>query len=224
MSNLIARILEMLIRVRQFGLTHTPGFPADSRGRELFDLVDGFIDTIEEQSAMREQHARAAKDKTTLKKAAVAGLRELMTFISRTARVMAPNMPGIENKFQMPSGKTVQDLLEAARSFLLEAEPLKDDFIRRGLPPTFVDNLRGRIMLVEQTVDEQAQKSAARIAASVSADAAARRAREAVRELDAIVRNVYAADAATLAEWESASHVERAARRVETPAPAPAGV
>jgi hypothetical protein len=50
---------------------------------------------------------------------------------------------------------------------------------------------------------------------------------EAVHELDAIVRNVYADNAAELAAWESASHVERAPRRAdddeeeEPPAPPP---
>jgi hypothetical protein len=78
----------------------------------------------------------------------------------------------------------------------------------------------GRILLLEQTVDEQAQKPAARIAANVTAEEAAQNARGVVRELDAIVRNVYATDEATLAEWESASHIERASRRAEAEAPA----
>ena len=221
MTNLVARVLEMLIRVRQFGLIHAPHFPTGSRGRELFDLVNGFIETIEEQSATHEQHARAAKEKTTIKKAAVAGLRELMSSISRTARGMAPSTPGMENKFQMPGGSSVQKLLAAARSFLLEAEPLKAEFIRRGLPSNFVDDLRGRILSVAQAVDEQAQKSEARISASVSAVEAVRGARAAVRELGSIMRNVYAADAAPLAEWESASHVERAPRHAEEEAATP---
>lgn len=224
MTTLTARILEMLIRVRQFGLSHPAGFPAGSRGRELLDLVDEYIDTIEELLATYEQHARAAKEKTSVKQAAVAALRKLMTSISRTARSMARNTPGIENKFQMPGGETVQELLAAGRSFLTEAEPLKDEFIRRGLAPNFVDDLRGRIMLLDQTVDQQAQKSAARVAANASLTATARSARQTVRELDATVRNVFAADEATLAEWESASHIERASRRAEVNAPAPAGV
>ena len=37
----------------------------------------------------------------------------------------------------------------------------------------------------------------------------------AVRELDAIVRNIYRDNEAELAAWESASHVENAPRRAE---------
>lgn len=65
----------------------------------------------------------------------------------------------------------------------------------------------------------RAQKSAARVSARVAVAGAARSARGAVRELDGIVRNVYADDAAEPAEWKSASHVERAPRRAESPEP-----
>ena len=222
MTNLVARILEMLIRVRQFGLTHESSFPEGSRGRELFDLAGGFIDALEAQSATHEQHARGAKEKTTLKKSAVAELRELMASISRTARGMARNSPGLADKFRMPPERGVQELLTVARSFQTEATPFKDEFIRRGMPPAFIEMLRERIMLLEQTVDEQAQKASARISASVTATDTARSARGAVRELDDIVRNVYAEDAAALAEWESASHIERAPHRAEEEEASPA--
>jgi hypothetical protein len=42
-----------------------------------------------------------------------------------------------------------------------------------------------------------------------------------VRELDAIMRNTFADDAATLAVWTSASHVERAPRSSSSKPPAP---
>ena len=99
-----------------------------------------------------------------------------------------------------------------------------DEFIRRGLAASFVDDLRGRIMLLDQTVDEQAQKSAARIAANAAAADTARDARVAARELDSVVRNIYAADNVALTERESASHIERASRLAEAEAPAPVGV
>jgi hypothetical protein len=42
-----------------------------------------------------------------------------------------------------------------------------------------------------------------------------------LRELDAIVRNIFDDDPASLAAWTSASHVERAPRRRQTDAPTP---
>jgi hypothetical protein len=47
------------------------------------------------------------------------------------------------------------------------------------------------------------------VAATVAVSDAAERGHNAVRELDAIVRNIFRDDPAALAEWESASHVER---------------
>jgi hypothetical protein len=42
----------------------------------------------------------------------------------------------------------------------------------------------------------------------------------AVRELDAIVRNTFRDDPATLAEWTSARHIERAPRHAAPQTPA----
>lgn len=222
MNSLEARILEMLIRVRQFGVAHASDFPASSRGRELFDSVNQFINTIETHSATHAQHTRAAKEKTTQKNAALEALREAMTAIARTARGMERTMPGVQDRFRMPTGMGVQELLATARAFRAGGEQLRDEFIRRGMPSNFVEDFDSRIDRVEEGVDGRAQKSAARVSSKAAISDAAQNAREAVRELDPIVRNVYVTNASALAEWESASHLERAPRRAEPEAsPAP---
>jgi hypothetical protein len=105
--------------------------------------------------------------------------------------------------------------------------PFNDEFVRRGMAPDFVDDLKARILAVEQAVEGRAQAWAARVTATAGLAAAAQMGIEAVRELDRIVRNIYADNEAELAAWESASHVERAPRRAEEEAPpappAPAG-
>ena len=58
-----------------------------------------------------------------------------------------------------------------------------------------------------------------RVAASAGLDELTERGNEIVRKLDAIVRNKYANNAAVLAEWTSASHTERAARRAKPDQP-----
>jgi len=61
------------------------------------------------------------------------------------------------------------------------------------------------------------------VAATAAIDVEVERGMNAVRELDPIVRNKFASDAATLAAWSSATHVERNPRRKPvaeaTPAP-----
>lgn len=221
MKNSEVRVLEMLIRVRQFGLTRAASFPEGSRGRELCALVGEAVSDIEGLSATQATHARAVKEQTTEKKAASDALREGMEAIARTAGSMARSAPGLRDKFRLPSNRSGQEWLAAARSFAAEAEPLKGEFVSRGMGADFLEEFKTRIRAVEQTVDVRAQRSAARVSATAAVAEAAERGREAARELDAVVRNVFRNDHVTLAEWESASRVERAARRAEKEAPAP---
>lgn len=228
MKNSEANTLEMLIRVRQFGVTHAERFTAVSAGAEMVAAVAEAINDMEAYSATQAQHARAAKEKTTQTNAARDALRAMMEAIARTARAMSRKTPGVEDKFRLPSNKRAQDWLAAARAFLTEAEPLKDEFVRLGMAPAFVEEFKSRVRAVEQSIDGRAQKSAARVSATVGVAGAAERGRQAVRELDAIVRNLFAGEDETLAGWESASHVERAPRKAaaEEPEeePTPAGV
>jgi hypothetical protein len=78
-----------------------------------------------------------------------------------------------------------------------------------------VDDLKARILAVEQAVDGRAQQSGGRVAATAAVANAAKQGLADVRELDAIVRNIYAGNEAELAAWESASHVERPAQRAQ---------
>jgi hypothetical protein len=209
----------MLFSVRQFGVTHADSFPAATAGAELLAAIAVAIADMQTHSATQAQHARAAKEKTTQKNAASDALREMMEAIARTARAIARKTPGIEDKFPLPSNKRAQDWLAAARAFVAEAEPLKDEFISRGMAPGFVEDFKSRIRAVEQSVDGRAQKSAARVSATVGVAEAAERGRQAVRDLGAVVLNLFEHDAAVRAEWESASHIERAAHRAEKEEP-----
>jgi hypothetical protein len=213
MKNLEVRILEMLISVRQFGGAHADVFPAGSRGAELLAAVGAAIVDLESLSSTQTSHARAAKEKTAQKNAAVNALREEMEAVSRTARVMAQASPGLQDKFRMPRKAGAQTLLLTARAFETDAEPLKAEFMRRGLAANFFESFRSRIEAVELIIDGMAQKSAARVSATAAVAEAAERGRLAVRELDAVVQNTFRGDPARLAEWESVSHVERAPRR-----------
>lgn len=228
MNKAQTRILGMLFSVRQYGLSRTNAFPANSRGRELYTAVNTSIKNMEKYAATQAQHARALKEKTAQRKVAFDAVRKAMGAISRTARSMSSSAPGIEERFRLPSNKDAHTWLATARAFADEGELLAEQFVGRGMAPDFADDLKARILAFEQSADGQAQKSAEQVAATASLAEAAAQGLEAVRELSVIVRNVYADNDAELAAWESASHVERAPRRAEeeeeeeeTPPPPP---
>jgi hypothetical protein len=216
-----ARILDMFVRVRQHGLVRAAAFPANSRGHELYNAVDTARKNMQSHAATQAMHANAAKGKTAQKRVADKALRDLMETISRTARSTSRLTPEMKEKFRLPSNRDRRTWLAVARAFVMEAEPLSEEFVGRSMAPDFVDDLKARILAVEQAVDGRAQQSGGRVAATAGVTEAAGQGLEAVRELDAIVRNVYAGNEAELAAWESASHLERAARRAEEEEEAP---
>jgi hypothetical protein len=209
------RILDMLRSVRQHGQQRASAFPANSRGHELYATVNTSIGNMERCSAEQAMHAHGYSEKTAQKNVADEALRDLMETMSRTARSMSRSFPGVKEKFRLPSNRDGETWLATARGFSTDAEPLGEEFVRRGMAPDFVDDLKARILAVTQAVEGQAQESAARVASTAGLAEAAQTGLEAARELDPIVRNVYASNETELAAWESASHVERAPRRAE---------
>lgn len=209
------RILEMLRRVRQHGQQRAAAFPANSRGHELYALVGMSVTNLERLSAEQSAYARAYRESTAQKNVAEEALRVLMESISRTARSMSRSNPGVEETFRLPSTRDGETWLAAANAFVKEATPLADEFVRRGMPPDFIDDLKVRILAIGQAVEGQAEGTAGRVTSTARIAEAAREGVGAVRELDPIVRNIYKDDEAELAAWESASHVERAPRRAE---------
>lgn len=204
---------EMLIRVRQYGVTHAGRFPAGTSAAELLALVDGAIKNMEGHSADQAQHKRAAREKTRQKLFARRSLVKAMRAITRTARAMARDAKGLEDKFGMPEDSREQAVLATARAFAADAEQLKDLFIKNGMAATFLEDFRALIRAVEESVEGRAQMSAAFVSATVGVGAAAETGRAAVRDLGAVVHNLFAGEPALLAEWASASHIERPPRR-----------
>jgi hypothetical protein len=213
------RRFEMFIGVHEFGAAHAESFPADSRGGELFADLNSIITEMQNHAASQDSGKRATKEGTTLVAIARAELREELDAIYHTARSMAHAIPGVADKFHLPNHARDQELLTTARAFAADAAPLKAEFVRRGMPATFLEDLAGLIATFEQSIGGREQRTGARVAATAAIDGAIERGINAVRELDAIVRNIFRNDAGVLAEWTSASHTERAARGATTDTP-----
>lgn len=216
MNDAVTRNLETFIRVREVLNARADKFPAGSRALEVAALLDTAISDIERHAAAQSSGRRAAKEKGELKSVAFDAMRKDMEALSRTARAMSLTMPGLADKFRLPHNAGEQTWLAAARSFATDAVPLKDEFIHRGMPADFLDDFNADITEFEQAIQHKAQTSGEAIAARASLNEAVGRAINAVREMDAIFRNIFRDDPAALAEWTSASHIERAPRRNKT--------
>jgi hypothetical protein len=214
------RTYEKFVRVRDFGETHASDFLATSLGHQLFLDIGTVVGDFNQHAAAEASGHGDARQGTEVRALARAALRDRMEAIVRTARALENEVPGIQDKFRMPRGSNDRDLINAARAFKADAEPLKAHFIAHELPADFLDELQEHIDDFESAISDQSSGVGNRVAAGAALDEVIERGNDIVRKLDAIVRNKYGNNAAVLAEWTSASHTERAPRRAKPAPPA----
>jgi hypothetical protein len=209
----------MFIRVRQYAAARAASFVGGSVGKEMCAEVEAVVAEVEARATAQASGKHASREGTTLKSVARETLRRTLTTIRDTARQMARTVPGLEEKFRLPRSASDQGWLAVARAFAQDAAPLKAEFVRWGLPADFLEELDAEITAYEHSIDTRAQKTGERVAATAAIDAAIERGMNAVRALDAIVRNIFRDDPAALAEWTSASHTERSPRAAHAATP-----
>jgi hypothetical protein len=206
------RTLDMFRGVRAFDIAHAGNFAAGSLGRELFDAVRQAIDDLSDQAAAESVAGGSKLQNTAGRAVARETLRQKMEAYRRTARSMAVTVPGLEEKFRIPRNASDQALINTARAFIQDATPLKAEFIRHEMPPTFLEALGAAIDALEDAIGDQKGSQGARKAAAASIDGAIERGLEAVRRLDPIVRNKFADQPNVVAEWQSARRIQRGPR------------
>ena len=211
------RRLEMFMRVLEFCTEHAAQFPPTSFAGEQIAILNSVINALETHARAQSSGRSGARQGAAGKAAARDELMRDLEAISRTARSMALTTPGLEDKFRVPHNKSNQDVLAAARAAATNALPLKAEFIRRGMPADFLEDLAADIAAMDEAITQKARGTESHIAATAAIDTEVERGMTAVRQLDAAVRNTFASDPAVLAAWSSASHVERAPRNSSAP-------
>jgi len=211
---------QMLLRVRDFGIEHAADFAPTSLAKQLFTAVGTYVDQLEDHAASHVSNTGKARQGTTTRGQSRQTLRETLEAISRTARAMAGEVPGLDDKFRVPRGENDQALLSAARAFAADAAPFSTEFIAHELPSDFLAELNADIADLETAIGGQSSGRGQSVAANAAIDDAIDNGVATVRKLDAIVKNKYVNNPAVLAEWISVSHIERDPRR-SAPAASP---
>ncbi len=219
MTDTERRRFETFLRVRAFMTDRSAQFPSTTLAGELLTQLNAVIDEMNTHTTAQTSGRSAVLQSSTSKAAARDELRRDLDAISRTARVLASSITGLEDKFRAPRSVSDQALLATARAFAADALPLAAEFKRRGLPDDFLEDLNADIAEFEQAINEKIRKRGAQVAATAAIDDALERGINIVRELDAIMRNRLSSDHAPLAAWLSASHTQRSPRRSTTETP-----
>jgi len=213
---------DMLVRVNNFGIKHTADFAANSKGAALFANVAAGIPKIDASASQQVSGSNTATSGTDTKAVSFHWLHDDLMAIHETAITLAPTTPGLDDKFHLPHNLTYGNILSIAHAFASDALPLQADFIACEMPADFLVHLNAAITAFAGAVNTQSGGKGAKARGTLGIGVNLQSAFQAVKGLDAIVRNKYRNDPAALAEWTIARHVERTPHHAPSiPAPAP---
>jgi hypothetical protein len=218
----------MFGREKTFGQTNAADFAAGSEALKHFGNLNTIITGLDKAKAAQQGGG------VTAKSVLLDGLRLDVQNVTRTARAMDQDDPGLADQFPPPASASDHDLLTCADNILsrLAPDPADDaatkaaktalvaKFVAHELPADFVTHLQADRDAIDSAEDDVEGDDEEGVA---STSAVGRLIRDGMKEthyLDAIMHNKYAFNPDKLRAWMSASHIERAAQHAK-PAPAP---
>lgn len=210
-----SRTHQMLVRSREFFAQQIEDFSETGAARQLFNELKVYISTIEQQAAAHATGIAQARQGTRTRGEMRQALQDDIDAIYRVARTM-----GLESQFPRPALNNDEALIQSADAYAVNALPLKAQFIAHELPADFLEDLAADKAAFRDSIADQGNAVGDHVSARAELDDALEQGVIRVRKLDGIMKVKYADSPGKLAEWLSASHIERAPRRTKT-APSP---
>jgi hypothetical protein len=225
MNNLNNRRLVMLDSVTEFG-ENRPLNPAIARVTVLYGQIAASATTIRNLGAGQVEGRggvrSAVSESLTLRGELLGDMRA----INKIARALpVADFPGVREQFRMPASYAYQAVASAARAFNTNATPLKQVFIDRGRPATFLEDLNSVLAAFDESRLRKQAGRHGQVGSTAGLEVAGRKGVAAMRELDAILSPIYEPDPVLFAAWKAATQIERAPETVTQttpPSPAPA--
>lgn len=217
MNDAAAANVDSLLRVSIFAEANAADFPAGSKIAGYFAAVKSALERLEQSGAIVAGAVSAKRSGTSRKSAARQTLIENLRHIAKIARVIEDEEAAFENKFILPRANlNTSVLLEAARSFAAHAPAVKAKFVEYSMDADFIDELTDDLQDFESAFGAQNAAGIESVGGNADADAILAAALAAKSKADPIVRYIYRASPQKLAEWNTAKHVARPARKVNS--------
>lgn len=207
-------------RIDGFAKLHPNDFPTGKKAAKFLAIIrQAAVDTAESGTTQERSDSDSRAGSQT-KAELYDELYDDLQAINRTAKSIAHDISGLDEKFRMPRSTSYAAVLISARAFLKDATPLKAEFLEYELDEDFLTDLADDIVAFDAAEDDQGEGLTERVGATRSIAEAIRAGVAAIRRLDPIMRNKYRNNAGTLAEWLTASHIERSPRAKKSKAAA----
>ncbi len=224
MKQKIISLLATFKSTDAFGIKYAADYPAGSVGATQFALVHAAVPQTSTLGAAQVSSSEQIDSAVLGKVAGRLHLRQDMLGITDAVHsLVLLGTPGLDGKFHMPRSAGDQALLNSARAFAADAPAFSAPFISVGLAADFIAHLTSDIADFETVIGSKNTGTGTEAAATGGMDDTAQKAAVALHVLNTVVKNTCKNDPAKLAEWATASHVEKHTPVPRAkPAPAPA--
>jgi hypothetical protein len=225
MKQKITILLATFKTVDAFGLKYSADFPPTSVGGAQFALVHAAVLQAGTFGAAQVSGEEQVDSGVLAKVACRAHLRaDLLGITDAAHSLVLLGTAGLDGKFHMPRSAGDQALLNSARAFAKDAPAFSAAMISLGLDANFIVHLTDDITAFETAISAKGTALGTRVGATGGLEDTAHNAAIALHVLNTVVKNTYKNNPARLAEWATASHVEKhtpVPRAKPTPSPTP---
>jgi hypothetical protein len=224
MKQKISSLESALKTTDAFGIKYAADFLAASLGGQQFALIHTAVPLLSGLGATQVSGTEQTYSAILAKVAGRFHLHDDMIGITNAAHsLVLLGTDGLAGKFLMPHSNGDQALLNSARAFAADAVAFQAQFVSVGLAATFITQLGTDITAFEAAISTKGAALGTQVGATGGLEDAAHKAALALHVLKTIVPNIYKNNPARLAEWATASHVEKHTPVPNAkPAPAPA--
>jgi hypothetical protein len=196
--------------VDAFGIKYAVDFPLTDLGGQQFALIHAAVTQTGNFGAVQVSGGEQAHSAVLGKVAAHFHLHDDLIGIVNAAHSLALlGTAGIAGKFLMPHNNGAQALLNSARAFATDAVAFQAALVSTGLAADFIAHLNADITAFEAVVTAKGSGLGEQVGATGGLEDTAQKAAIALHVLGTVVKNTYKNNPAKLAEWATASHIEK---------------
>jgi hypothetical protein len=210
MKQKINSLLATLKTVDAFGIKYAADYPVASLGGQQFALVHTAVGLTAGLGATQVSGIEQTHGAVLAKVASRFHLHDDLVGITNAVHsLVLLGTAGLDGKFRLPRSGGDQALLNSARAFAADAPAFSAQLISLGLAADFIAHLNADITAFETVITAKGAAASAQAGATGGLEDAAHKAAVALHVLNTVVKNTCKNNPAKLAEWATASHVEK---------------
>jgi len=210
MKQKITNLLATLKAVDAYGIKYAADYPSGSVGAQQFALVHAAVPQENSLGAAQDSGSEQIDSGVLAKVAGRFHLRtDMLAITDAVHSLVLLGHTDIAGKFLMPHSNGDQALLNRARAFATDAVAFQALFVSVGLASDFIAHLTADANDFETAITAKNSGTGQQVKATGGLEDTTHKASVALHVLNTVVRNANKNNPAKLAEWASASHVQK---------------